>query len=226
MVIASIIAEARPNSTSASLTRFQLASAASISGCIRKKRTIGRWTLAQPTIAAEKGAVRRSCSLSNSRSIRSGWSRSSIASGRGQMLLRSSFQNRYLSPLASTKMWESITPPLSCGWPASKPRPVVLTGWPVISGSPLSIHGPVGDGARARPIASALVRCRAVKHSQYSSPAFAISGAQKSATLRPVAAQAGSRPCGNTNPSGRQCSRSSEWRIGKASGASLDVATR
>ena len=38
----------------------QLASAASINGCMRKKRTIGRWTFAKGTIAAAKAAVRRS----------------------------------------------------------------------------------------------------------------------------------------------------------------------
>ena len=46
-------------------TRVQLASAASINGCIRKKRTIGRCRFAQGTIAAAKAAVRRSASLSN-----------------------------------------------------------------------------------------------------------------------------------------------------------------
>src|SRR5438874_752668 len=111
------------------------------------------------------------------------------------------------------------------GIDGSEPRRAVSSGSPAISGWPLSVHGPSGLELRARPIASAPFAWRAVKHSQNSSPTFAISGAQKSATLRPLAAQPGSCPWGKTNPRGSQCSRSLEWRIGKASGASLDVAT-
>jgi hypothetical protein len=119
VVIASRIASASPKSISVACTCAQLASAASISGCIRKKRTIGRWALAQETIAAANAAVRRSASPSNSASMRSGCWRSSIASGRGQMLLVSSFQNKYFSPSESTNRWESMTPPRTGGWPAS-----------------------------------------------------------------------------------------------------------
>ena len=62
----------RPNSASDGSHCVQLASAASISGCITKKRTIGRCALAQGTIAAANAAVLRSALRANSLSIRSG----------------------------------------------------------------------------------------------------------------------------------------------------------
>lgn len=103
------------------------------------------------------------------------------------------------------EMWESITPPLVA-------VPGYRTSPPVSSGSPLSTQGPKGVDARASPIARAFDFWRAVKAVQYSSPTFAISGAQKSATRFPVAAHSGARPSGKMNP---RCSNAlSRWSAG------------
>ena len=100
------------------------------------------------------------------------------------------------------------------------------SGLPVISGAPLSVHGPSGAGApgkadgervgllaggEAQPIFVADLR-------HFRRPEIG----DLAALRRP----AGLLPLGEDEAAVLPMLRSSEWRIGKASGASLEVATR
>ena len=162
VLMASKISVASGSCSSDARTWSQLSSTASINGCMKKKRSMGRRVWANGSKAAATAAVLRSAGSENSSSMSAGRLPSNPARGRGHTPLVSRFQNRYRSPLPSTKIWLSMTPPLNTGCFPSSVRPVVLYENPASSGFPQSRHGPSGWSLLAIPIASALLCWRAV----------------------------------------------------------------